>query len=80
MNRLIFLPLFVFLMGVAVWPQMRTLSEGTEIKVRTDMPIPAHPTTGARFTATVSNDVPSASGGVAIPKGSRASLVASPHK
>lgn len=78
MKKLILLPLFVFLMGVAAWPQAHTLSEGTEIKVRTDTPIPAHPTSGARFTATVSDDVPAASGGVAIPEGSRASLVATP--
>jgi hypothetical protein len=58
--------------------QTRTLGEGTEIKVRTDTPIPAHPTTGAHYSATVSEDVPDASGGVAIPRSSRASLVAEP--
>jgi hypothetical protein len=78
MKKVISLALFVSLIGAASWAQRHTLSEGTEIKVRTDTPIPAHPTAGARYTATVSDDVPSASGGVAIPKGSRAALVASP--
>ena len=78
MKKLISLAAFVFLVGMAGWAQSRTLSEGTEIKVRTDTQIPARPTAGARYTATVSEDVPSPSGGVAIPKGSRAALVASP--
>jgi hypothetical protein len=73
-----FLLVFLLLAGLAAWAQTNTLSEGTEIKVRTDTPIPAHPKTGARFTATVSEDVPSANGGVAIPRGSRATLVAEP--
>ncbi len=68
--------LVVLLVSLGAWAQTRTLGEGTEIKVRTDTPIPAHPNAGARYTATVSDDVPDASGGVAIPRGSRATLVA----
>jgi len=66
----------LLLVSLGGWAQTRTLSEGTEIKVRTDTPIPAHARAGARYAATVSDDVPDASGGVAIPRGSRASLVA----
>jgi hypothetical protein len=56
----------------------RTLPEGAEIKVRTDTAIPAHPPANKTYAATVSNDVIDASGNVAIPRGSRARLVASP--
>lgn len=55
---------------------MRTLPEGTEIKVRTDTAIPAKPAAGATYTATVSQDVTDSSGAIAIPRNSRASLVA----
>ncbi|MGI9103006.1 MAG: hypothetical protein ACR2IF_11245 [Terriglobales bacterium] len=68
----------MLLAGVAAWAQTRTISEGTEIKVRTDTAIPAKPAAGAAYTATVSDDVPDTSGGIAIPKGSRARLVATP--
>ncbi len=78
MRSLRFLAIFLLLASLGAWAQTRTLSEGTEIKVRTDTPIPAHPKAGARYNATVSDDVPDASGGVAIPRGSRASLVAEP--
>ncbi len=78
MRKLQLLTIFLLLAGVAAWAQTRTLAEGTEIKVRTDTPIPAHPRAGARYTATVSDDVASASGGVAIPRGSRATLIAEP--
>jgi hypothetical protein len=44
----------VLLASLGAWAQMRTLAEGTEIKVRTDTPIPAHPKPGVRYTATVS--------------------------
>ena len=56
----------------------RVLPEGTEIKVRTDTAIPAKPVSGAAYTATVSNDVLDTSGAVAIPRGARARLVATP--
>lgn len=72
------LPVLVLLASVGAWAQTRTLAEGTEIKVRTDTPIPAHAQAGARYAATVSDDVPAASGGIAIPRGSRATLVAEP--
>ncbi len=54
----------------------RVLPKDTTIKVRNDVPIPAHPTAGASYAATVSQDVTGASGNVVIPKGSRARLVA----
>ena len=78
MRKIQLLALLVLLAGLSAWAQTRTLSEGTEIKVRTDTAIPAHPTSGAVYTASVSDDVPDTSGGVAIPRGSRARLVATP--
>jgi hypothetical protein len=72
------LTIFLLLAGLAAWAQMRTLGEGTEIKVRTDTAIPAHPAAGATYTATISDDVPDTSGNIAIPRGSRARLVAVP--
>lgn len=68
----------LLLVSLGAWAQTRTLSEGTEIKVRTDTAIPAHPTSGARYTASVSEDVPDTSGAIAIPRGSGATLVAEP--
>lgn len=56
--------------------QTRTIPENTEIKVRTDTAIPAQPATGTAYSASVSDDVPDGQGGVAIPRGSRARLVA----
>src|SRR3954452_21758152 len=56
----------------------RTLPSGSEIKVRTDAAIPAKPVANATYTATVSDDVMDSSGAVAIPRGSRAKLVAQP--
>lgn len=70
--------ILLLLASLGAWAQTRTLSEGTEIKVRTDTAIPAHPTSGAKYTATVSEDVPATSGDIAIPRGSRATLVAVP--
>src|SRR5207248_2818449 len=78
MKKLRLLTIFLLFTGLAAWAQVRTLGEGTEIKVRTDTAIPAHPTSGAVYTATVSDDVPDTSGNVAIPRGSRARLVATP--
>ena len=56
------------------------IPQGTEIKVRTDTTVPAKPAADTRYTATVSNDVMSNGGGVAIPRGSRADLVAVPQE
>jgi hypothetical protein len=78
MRKLSILLTFLLLAGLAAWAQTRTLSEGTDIKVRTDTAIPAHPTSGAVYTATISDDVPDTSGNIAIPRGSRARLVATP--
>jgi hypothetical protein len=78
MRKIKFLTLFLLLAGMTAWAQTRTLSENTEIKVRTDTAIPAKPTSGAVYTATVSDDVPDTSGTIAIPRGSRARLVATP--
>lgn len=57
-----------------------TLPQGTEIKVRTDTVIPVKPPANQQYTATVSNDVMSSSGGVAIPRGAHARLVAVPSE
>lgn len=76
MRQMRLLTIFLLLAGLAAWAQTRTLSEGAEIKVRTDTAIPAHPAAGAAYTATVSDDVPDTSGAIAIPRGSRARLVA----
>jgi hypothetical protein len=78
MRKIQFLALCVLLAGLTAWAQTRTLGEGTEIKVRTDTAIPAHPAAGAAYTATVSDDVPGTTGAIAIPRGSRARLVAVP--
>jgi hypothetical protein len=78
MSKIKFLTAFLLLASFGAWAQIRTLSENTEIKVRTDTAIPAKPTVGAAYTATVSEDVPDTSGNIAIPRGSRARLVATP--
>lgn len=68
--------LFLLLAGLAGLAQAQTsLASGTEIKVRTDTAIPVNPPAGAAYSATVSDDVPDTSGGVAIPRGARARLV-----
>jgi hypothetical protein len=54
----------------------RTIPKDTEIKVRTDVAIPAKPAAGASYLATVSDDVKGSSGEVVIPRSSRARLVA----
>ena len=67
------------LLTISAWTQSTHLiPEGTDIKVRTDTTIPAKPATDTRYDATISNDVMNNSGGVAIPRGSRAELVAVP--
>ena len=68
--------LFLLLASIGAVAQMRTIPANTEIKVRTDTAIPAHPAVGTAYAATVSEDVPDGQGGVAIPTGSRARLVA----
>ncbi len=70
------------LLTMSAWAQTsqsaNVIPQGTDIKVRTDTTIPAKPAADTRYTATVSNDVMNNSGGVAIPRGSRAHLVAVP--
>ncbi len=56
--------------------KLRTVPEGSEIKVRTDTAIPANPRAGSAYAATVSNDISDKSGNVVIPRNSRAQLVA----
>lgn len=70
--------LLLFAATVAVATSEHTLPQGTDIKVRTDTAIPAKPASGATYSATVSDDVLDQSGMVAIPRGSRAQLVAVP--
>jgi hypothetical protein len=76
MSRLSFIGMLLLAASSMAWPQAHTLAKGTEIKVRTDIAIPATPRVGARYAATVSDDVASEGGGVAIPSHSRATLVA----
>jgi hypothetical protein len=67
----------VLLLTASLYAQSgRTIPKDTEIKVRTDAPIPAKPAAGASYAATVSEDVKGSSGEVVIPRGSRARLVA----
>lgn len=70
----------VLLAATALAQNNYVLPAGTEIKVRTDTPIPAKPAANTTFTASVSNDVMNNSGTVAIPRGSRAELVAIPKE
>src|SRR4051812_37089301 len=74
-NKSLWLFLMVAIFACAAYAQTRTLPEGTEIKVRTDSAIPAKPTVGTAYSATVSNDVVDSNGNVAIPRNSRAQLV-----
>ncbi len=67
------------LFAVSAWAQSSyVIPQGTDIKVRTDTRIPAKPAADTRYEASVSNDVMNNSGGVAIPRGSHATLVAVP--
>jgi len=77
--KLLLLPL-ILLAAAAVAQNNAVLPANTEIKVRTDAPIPAKPEANATFSASVSNDVMNNSGNVAIPRGSRAELVAVPKE
>jgi len=54
----------------------RVVPKDTEIKVRTDVAIPAKPAAGASYGARISDDVKDNSGATLIPRGSRARLVA----
>ena len=76
MRKIRFLGMLLLVASSVAWTQTRTLAKGTEIKVRTDTAIPATPRVGAHYAATVSDDVTDESGGVAIPRQSRATLVA----
>ncbi|HEY7404341.1 MAG TPA: hypothetical protein VIB39_12520 [Candidatus Angelobacter sp.] len=78
-RKMLFASLFALLTAATVVAQTNTnLPSGTEIKVRTDTAIPAKPEANAHFTGSVSQDVKDTSGNVAIPRGSRARLVAVP--
>jgi hypothetical protein len=66
--------MMAMLFASAAWSQ--TLPKDSEIKVRTDNAIPAKPAANTRYNATVSEDVTGSSGNTAIPKGSRAQLIA----
>jgi hypothetical protein len=77
--KLLFLP-FVLMAGAALAQNNSVLPAGTDIKVRTDDPIPSKPAPDATFNATVSNDVVNSSGAMVIPRGSRAELVAIPKE
>src|SRR5512142_809162 len=65
-------------MPMTLATRMRATRAPFRVKVRTDTAIPAHPPAGKVYAATVSNDVIDTSGAVAIPRGARARLVASP--
>jgi hypothetical protein len=75
--RLLFVVL-VCLTAAALAQNGIVLPTGAEIKVRTDVAIPAKPAADATFSATVSNDVISSKGELAIPRSARAELVAIP--
>jgi hypothetical protein len=68
------LAIVAVLLASSAWAQ--TLPKDSEIKVRTDTSIPAKPPANAKYAASISNDVTDSSGSVAIPRGSRAQLVA----
>src|SRR5690348_14365333 len=76
MRKINLVGVLLLIASSVAWTQTRTLAKGTDIKVRTDTAIPATPRVGARYAATVSDDVTDESGGVAIPRQSRATLVA----
>jgi hypothetical protein len=74
-SKSLWLLLMMAIFACVAYAQTRTLPEGTEIKVRTDSAIPAKPSIGTAYAATVSNDVVDSSGNVVIPRNSRAQLV-----
>ncbi len=66
----------IALLAVPLFAQNnRVLPKDTEIKVRTDVAIPAKPAAGAAYTAKVSKDVADSAGTILIPRGSRSRLV-----
>jgi hypothetical protein len=68
-SRIVLLLLLVIcLIGMA--QSATVLSKGTKVKVRTDTKIPAKPTLGAVYNATVSQDVLDNAGQIAVPRGS----------
>jgi hypothetical protein len=75
----LFIALVTLLVSAAFGQASHVLPQGSEIKVRTDTPIPARAPANARYSATISNDVTDSSGSVVIPRGSRAQLVAVPN-
>jgi hypothetical protein len=66
------------MLACVAFAQSRVIPQGTDIKVRTDTAIPAKPASGQVYNGDVSQDVMNKSGAVAIPRGSRATLVATP--
>lgn len=82
MNRKVLFPALVCMLTYMAVGQtsQKVIPEGTNIKVRTDTAIPAKPVSGHVYTADVSEDVTDKSGAVAIPRGSRAELVAMPSE
>jgi hypothetical protein len=78
MKQKIFPALLALVSIAALAQSTRVLPEGSEIRVRTDTAIPAKPAANAKYTASVSNDIKDRSGAVAIPRGTRAQLVATP--
>lgn len=72
------LPILICTLACAALGQTRVIPQGTDIKVRTDTAIPAKPAAGQIYHGDVSQDVMNKSGAVAIPRGSRATLVATP--
>jgi len=71
-----FLLAIPFLLAPLFAETERIVPKDTEIRVRTDVPIPAKPPAGASYAATVSDDVKDSSGNVVIPRSTRARLVA----
>ena len=62
----------VLLVAASLFAQSgRTIPKDTEIKVRTDVPIPAQPAAGASYAASVSDDVKDNSGAVLASTASR---------
>lgn len=71
--------LLLFMTTIAAFAQRnQIIPSGTEIKVRTDTPIPAKPEANAHFAASVSEDVKDSGGNLLVPRGARAGLVAVP--
>ncbi len=68
--------LFLSVASLGAAAQTHVLPQGSEIKVRTDTAIPAKPSIGTSFAASVADDVKDNTGQVVIPRGSRAQLVA----